>query len=162
MTNPYHVSYRNSNSKTDRRNRKFKEAERLFSKSSVTSVAVSLSLCVSHFIKELRYEYLQVFVVVFFNQQAVCALGGIPDHMNEKREWCTPESRVTIMYTCWDQCSLARWGGQWHGKRRLTGPPEPRKRAQPGGHGGCRLHLAGLEAPKSCVLLFIGQPPRKP
>lgn len=105
----FYNSNRNSNSKTDRRNRKFKEAERLFSKSSVTSVAVSCSARLFRTIFQLfvccvtRQELL-IQLTLSLNWQAVCALGGIPDHMNEKRESLYIISKVSsirIVFCLW-------------------------------------------------------------
>lgn len=76
--------------------------------------------------------------------------------------------KVCISWTGGKLCHLCccfdffRWGRQRHRKRYLSRSPEPRKRAQPGGHGGCGLNAAGPEASEGCLLLLLRQPPRKP
>lgn len=154
---------RNSNSKTDRRNRKFKEAERLFSKSSVTSVAVRALSFYGAFMQlnKTANKLLLTTLTVF---QAVCALGGIPDHMNEKRmlvvvhrrsqSWVVSDAELLFV--------VSRWSRQWNRKRRLPRSAESGERAKPGGHGGRGLDAAGPEASEGGLIFLIGQPSREP
>lgn len=57
---------------------------------------------------------------------------------------------------------VARWSRQRNGKRRLSRSPESRERAEPGGHGGRGLDIAGPEASEGCLLFLLRQPSREP
>lgn len=96
--------------------------------------------------------------------QAVCALGGIPDHMNEKRmsilrrrrsqSWVLSDSELLFVDS--------RWSRQWNRKWRLPRSAESGERAKPGGHGGRGLDAAGPEAPEGSLIFLLGQPSREP
>lgn len=111
-----------------------------------------------------------------FDLQAVCALGGIPDHMNEKRELIfvifSSEAvlKKFLLRSLWYfltpslscRSGRFRWSRQRHGKWRLSRSAESREWAEPGGHRRRGLDAPGPKASEGCLLFLLRQPSREP